>query len=383
VAQTALIGPGLLGRIIDGLGRPIDGLGPVHDVAPREIAPAPLGAMRRRRINQALLTGVRAIDLFATLGRGQRIGIFAGPGVGKSTLLGQIARASDADVSVIALIGERGREVRDFIEMVLGPAGLARSVVVVATSDESPLMRLRAAKLACAAAEWFRDQGQDALLVMDSVTRFAHAQRQVGLSVGEPPATRGYTPSVFSSLPLLLERAGAVEGAGSITGLYTILVEGDDLTEPVADACRGVLDGHLILARDLAERGHYPALDVLASVSRVAEEVTDERHAHARRQIVRLLAAYQNSEDLIQIGAYARGSDPETDVAVEYHPRRMELLRQGRGEAETFDKSRDRLVRMAIETGEKLRLRLAQRDAARSRAEGPAAPTAPGAARGT
>src|SRR5690606_17875811 len=243
-SQAAPIGPGLLGRIIDGLGRPIDGLGPVHDTAPREIMPAPASAMSRRRINQPLHTGVRAIDLFATLGRGQRIGIFAGPGVGKSTLLGQIARASDADVNVIALVGERGREVRDFIETVLGPDGLAKSVVVVATSDESPLLRLRAAKVACAAAEWFRDQGKDALLVMDSVTRFAHAQRQVGLSVGEPPATRGYTPSVFASLPLLLERAGAIEGGGSITGLYTILVEGDDMTEPVADACRGVLDGH-------------------------------------------------------------------------------------------------------------------------------------------
>ncbi|MFG0285417.1 MAG: FliI/YscN family ATPase [Phycisphaerales bacterium JB039] len=366
IAQTAPIGPGLLGRVIDGLGRPIDGLGPIHDTAPREISPAPLGAMRRRRIHQALHTGVRAIDLFATLGRGQRIGIFAGPGVGKSTLLGQIARASDADVSVIALIGERGREVRDFIETVLGPEGLARSVVVVATSDESPLMRLRAAKVACAAAEWFRDAGRDALLVMDSVTRFAHAQRQVGLSVGEPPATRGYTPSVFANLPLLLERAGAIDGAGSITGLYTILVEGDDLTEPVADACRGVLDGHLILSRDLAERGHYPAIDPLASVSRVAEEVCDDRHVHARRQILALLAAYRRSEDLIQIGAYARGADPETDVAIDYYPRLMELLRQARSEHEPFEKVRDRLIRLAIETGEKLRLRLAQRDGRRA-----------------
>jgi flagellum-specific ATP synthase len=371
-SQSAPIGPGLLGRVIDGLGRPIDGLGPVHDTAPREIMPAPVPAMRRRRINRALHTGIRGIDLFATLGRGQRIGIFAGPGVGKSTLLGQIARASDADVNVIALVGERGREVRDFIETVLGPEGLAKSVVVVATSDESPLLRLRAAKLACAAAEWFREQGRDALLVMDSVTRFAHAQRQVGLSVGEPPATRGYTPSVFASLPLLLERAGAIEGGGSITGLYTILVEGDDLTEPVADACRGVLDGHLILSRDLAERGHYPALDVLASVSRIAEDVTDERHAHARRQILRLLAAYRKSEDLIQIGAYARGSDPETDIATDYYPRLMELLQQGRGETEGFERARDRLIRIAIDTGEKLRVRLAQRDAARAKADGQA-----------
>src|SRR5262245_9681687 len=275
VAQTAPVGMRLLGRCIDGLGRPIDGLGPVRETVHRPISPEPIEALRRRRISAPLYTGVRSVDLFATLGRGQRIGVFAGPGVGKSTLMGTIARRTNADVNVIALVGERGREVRDFIEQSLGPEGLRRSVVVVATGDESPLLRIRAAKLACTAAEYFRDHGMDVMLMMDSITRFAHAQRQVGLSVGEPPATKGYTPSVFASLALLLERAGAVEAVssrqgvkvpgaealdtstprpldtssgGSITGLYTILVEGDDMTEPIADAVRGILDGHVMLS---------------------------------------------------------------------------------------------------------------------------------------
>ena len=265
VAPLAPVGARLLGRIVDGLGRPIDSSGAVQETFSRPIDPEPLGPMERARITQPLHTGVRAIDLMTPIGRGQRMGIFAGPGVGKSTLLAQIARHTDADVNVIALIGERGREVRDFVEQALGPEGLARSVVIVATGDESPLLRVRAAKYACTVAEHFREMGRHVLLMMDSVTRFAHAQRQIGLSVGEPPATKGYTPSVFSAMALLLERAGIVENAqgaagGSITGLYTILVEGDDMTEPVADAARGSLAGHRIRSRKPAQRGHYPAV---------------------------------------------------------------------------------------------------------------------------
>lgn len=358
-SDTVGVGNRLLGRCVDGLGRPIDSLGPILDLVPRPISPPPVSAMRRRRIREPLHTGVRAIDLMATLGRGQRIGVFSGPGIGKSSLLGQIARTSDADVNVIALIGERGREVREFIDDSLGPEGLARSVVVVSTSDESPLMRVRAAQVACAAAEFFRDQGKDVMLMMDSVTRFAHAQRQIGLAVGEPPATKGYTPSVFARLALLLERAGTIESAdgttgGSITGLYAILVEGDDMTEPIADAARGILDGHLILSRRLAQRAHFPPIDVLDSVSRVADDVSDDDHIAARKVIVRLLAAYAEVEDLVQIGAYARGSNPEADVAIDYHPRINEMFRQGRFEVQPFETTRAHLLRLAMDSSEAL-----------------------------
>ncbi len=305
------------------------------------------------------LTGVRAIDLMATLGRGQRVGIFAGPGVGKSTLLASIARGSSADLSVIALIGERGREVRDFIEGALGEEGLRRSVLVVATGDESPLMRVRAALGACAIAESFRDEGRDVLLMMDSITRFAHAQRQIGLSAGEPPATKGYTPSVFSRLSRLLERAGAVEPGeagegGSITGVYTILVDGDDLTEPIADAARGILDGHVILSRKLAQRGHYPAIDVLDSVSRVADAVTDEEHRRARRACLGLLADYREVEDLVQIGAYASGSHARTDVAIAMRDRIEGVLRQRADEREAPEESRRSLLALADEASKML-----------------------------
>jgi flagellum-specific ATP synthase len=363
-AQTAPVGTLLLGRVIDGLARPIDGKGPIHDTVARPVNPEPLTPLRRRRIAEPMHTGVRALDLMTTLGRGQRIGVFAGPGVGKSTLLATVARRSAADVNVIALIGERGREVGDFLQHALGPEGLARSVVVVATSDESPLLRIRAALTACTVAEFFRDQGRDVMLMMDSVTRFAHAQRQVGLSVGEPPATKGFTPSVFAGLALLLERAGAVkltpgtEQSGSITGLYTILVEGDDMTEPIADAARGILDGHIILARKLAQRAHYPAIDVLDSVSRVADEVCDKAHVEARRHIVRLMAIYRDVEDLVQIGAYAAGTNPEADLAIEYRPRILELLQQGKTEYEPFDQSRSRMVKIALESGDALHKRL-------------------------
>lgn len=350
-AQTVAVGDALLGRCIDGLGNPIDSLGAMRGTYPREVNASPIGPLRRRRIKEPMHTGVRVLDLFTTLGRGQRLGVFAGPGVGKSTLLGAIARNASADVNVIALIGERGREVKDFIEHSLGPAGLARSVVVVATSDESPLLRVRAALVATAVAEHFRDLGKSVMLMMDSVTRFAHAQRQIGLAVGEPPATRGYTPSVFSTLARLLERAGSSQTAGSITGLYTVLVEGDDMTEPVADAARGILDGHIILSRQLAQRNHYPAVDVLDSVSRVADDVSDQAHVAARRQVVKLIAAYRKVEDLVQIGAYAKGSSAESDAAIALQPRILELLQQGNNEKDPFESAKARLVKLAVESG--------------------------------
>lgn len=354
VAQTVGVGRGLLGRVIDGLGRPIDGRGSVLDTEPAPINPDPSCAMDRAPIKERIGTGVRAIDLFTPMGRGQRMGIFAGPGVGKSTLLAQVAKGTDADVNVIALIGERGREVREFIEHTLGPEGLKRSVVIVATGDESPLMRIRAAKVACTAAEWFRSRGDDALLMMDSVTRFAHAQRQVGMSVGEPPATRGYTPSVFTQLGLLLERAGRMDAGegGSVTGLYTILVEGDDMTEPVADAVRGILDGHLILSRKLASRGHYPAIDALESISRIAGEVMSPEHASARSELLRLMARYREVEDIVQIGAYAPGADPEVDVAIAMKGTVDALLRQSGDERVPFEQAREVMVKVAMQARE-------------------------------
>ncbi|MHC4083130.1 MAG: FliI/YscN family ATPase, partial [Planctomycetota bacterium] len=274
-AQTVPVSNSLLGRVIDGLGQPIDGRRPLTDCIQYPLDPPPTPALSRRSINDPLPTGVRVIDAMVTAGKGQRLGIFSGPGIGKSTLIATVARNTAADVTVIALVGERGREVREFLDQTLGPEGLARSVVVVATGDESPLLRVRASLVACAVAEHFRDQGSDVLLMMDSLTRLAQAQRQIGLTVGEQPATKGYTPSVFAMLPKLIERAGAIEGSGSITGFYAVLVEGDDLTEPVSDAARSVLDGHLALSRRLAARGHYPAVDLLDSISRVADDVCD------------------------------------------------------------------------------------------------------------
>lgn len=363
-APTVGVGDGLLGRVIDGMGRPIDAGPALVDLAPRPLDPPPTTALKRRRINQPLATGVRAVDLMCTLGRGQRMGIFAGPGVGKSTLLASLARGSACDVAVLALIGERGREVKDFVDHVLGPEALERSVVVVSTGDESPLMRTRAALVATSVAEHFRDQGRDVLLLVDSITRFAHAQRQIGLSVGEPPASKGYTPSVFSAMARLLERAGALESvtdpltgeacrAGSITGLYTILVEGDDMTEPVADAARGILDGHLILSRKLAQKGHYPAIDVLDSVSRVAGDVTDAPHQAARRQFARWLALHAEVEDLIQIGAYAKGSSPDTDTAIAALPRVLDILRQGSGEKATLEAAKSAAIKVCAEFARK------------------------------
>jgi flagellum-specific ATP synthase len=308
------VGPQLLGRVLDGLGRPIDG-GPEPRVeATRPIDASPPDPLTRPPIDTPLTLGVRAIDTLMPCGRGQRMGIFAGSGVGKSTTLGMMARNTAADINVIALVGERGREVREFIEHDLGPEGLARSVVVVATSDQPALVRIRAAFVATAIAEHFRDRGADVLLMMDSVTRLATAQREVGLAIGEPPATRGYTPSVFAILPRLLERAGTA-ATGSITGLYTVLVDGDDMNEPVADAVRSILDGHIVLSRELAHRHHYPAIDVLQSVSRLAPRLLDGPEAEAAGRLRGLLAAHRRAEDLIAIGAYVAGTDPRVDEA--------------------------------------------------------------------
>jgi len=352
-SAAASVGPRLLGRVLDGMGRPIDGGPAPAGLTRRPLDPPPMAALSRARITQHLHTGVRAVDLMTPVGVGQRLGLFAGPGVGKSTLLGQLARGSSSDVNLIALIGERGREVREFIEDSLGAEGLARSVVVVATGDESPLLRIRAAKLALTAAEYFRDLGKSVLLMMDSVTRFAHAQRQIGLSVGEPPASKGYTPSVFGELAGWRERAGGdARSGGAITGLYTILVEGDDMTEPISDAARGILDGHLALSRTLAQKGHFPAIDVLDSVSRVADLVTTDAHRAARRHIGRLLALYGEVEELVRIGAYARGSDAETDVAIELKPAIDDLLRQRPDELSGFEATRERMTKLAMQSGE-------------------------------
>ena len=309
------VGEGLLGRVLDGLGRPIDDGPPLVDWEEVSVAAAPPHPLRRDLVDRQLALGVRALDTLVPCGRGQRLGIFAGSGVGKSSLLSMIARGTDAQVAVLALVGERGREVNEFILRDLGPQGLARSVVVVATSDEPALVRIRAAFTATRIAEWFRDQGLDVVLMMDSLTRFAMAQREVGLSAGEPPATRGYPPSVFSLLPKLLERAGAAE-TGSITGLYTVLVEGDDMNEPIADAARSILDGHIVLTRRLATAGHFPSIEVLDSISRVEPAITTaERRGHAR-ELRRLMAAYRDARDLIEIGAYVRGANPLVDRAL-------------------------------------------------------------------
>lgn len=324
-----------LGRVLDGLGRPLDGRPLPQGVAPWPVHAAPPSPLKRQRIVEPLPLGVRALDGLLTCGRGQRLGIFAGAGVGKSTLLGMIARAARADVNVIALIGERGREVREFIERDLGPEGLARSVVVVATSDEPPLVRLKGAYVATAVAEYFRDQGRDVLLMMDSVTRFAWAQREVGLASGEPPTRNGYTPSVFAALPRLLERAGCAD-RGSITGLYTVLAEGDDLADPAADAARSILDGHVVLSRQLAGKGHYPAIDVLASVSRLMPEVTTPEHRAAAQKLREALTHYREAEDLINLGAYVAGSNPQVDEAIALQPAVTAFLRQNTHEQSGF-----------------------------------------------
>jgi flagellum-specific ATP synthase len=329
------VGPELLGRVIDGLGRPIDGKGPLRCRRRLRIGGAPPSPLQRAPIRDILPTGVRTIDALLTCGRGQRLGIFAGSGVGKSTLLGMISRNAVCDVRVIALIGERGREVQEFIERDLGPAGLEQAVVVVSTSDQPALMRIKAAWTATLIAEYFRDRGMSVVLMMDSVTRLAMAQREVGLAAGEPPATRGYPPSVFALLPRLLERAGNAE-QGSITAFYTVLVEGDDLNEPISDTVRGILDGHIVLARTLADRGHYPAIDVLASVSRLMPSLVTPDHRALASEVRELLAAYESARDLIDIGAYVHGTNPTVDRALSLMPEIRRCLQQKPEERATF-----------------------------------------------
>jgi flagellum-specific ATP synthase len=326
-AASAPVGAGLLGRVIDGFGAPIDGKGPlVLEESYPLFRPSP-SPMEREPIVKPLITGVRAIDGLLACGTGQRIGIFGGSGVGKSTLLGAMSKHSSADVNVVCLIGERNREVRGFIEHDLGPEGLARSVLVVATSDKSAPLRVRACFLAMAIAEWFRDQGKKVLVVMDSVTRLAMAQREIGLASGEPPSQKGYTPSVFALLPKVFERAGNFAG-GSITGFFTVLVEGDDFNEPICDAVRGILDGHIILSRELGAAGHYPAIDILNSVSRLASKISTPAQSTAARKIRACLAEYKRAEDLINLGAYVAGNNPAIDTAIRMRPELQSFLRQ-------------------------------------------------------
>jgi len=344
-AQTVPVGEELLGRVIDGQSRPIDGKGrllamekwPLYEAAPRP--------MSRQRITESIATGIRSIDALFTCGKGQRLGLFSGSGVGKSTLLGMIARNTTAEVNVIALVGERGREVRDFIEKDLGEEGLRRSVVVVATSDESPLIRVRAAFVATAIAEYFRNLGRDVMLMMDSVTRLAVAQRQIGLSIGEPPATKGYTPSVYLLLPQLLERSGQ-SARGTITAFYTVLVEADDINEPVADTVRSILDGHVWLSRDLAARGQYPSVDPLQSISRLMIDVVAPEHLYAAHRVRSIVAAYTQAEDLINIGAYVKGSNPRIDEAVEMIERIWDYLRQDISEKASYEETVSRLLEL-------------------------------------
>jgi FliI/YscN family ATPase len=344
------VGEGLLGRVLDGLGRPLDVAGPIPGLRLQPVDRAPPSALGRAPVTQVLATGVRAIDGLLSLGVGQRIGLFAGSGVGKSTLLASIARGTSADVVVVALVGERGREVGEFLEHALGQAGRARSVVVVATSDAPPVERLRAAQVATAIAEGFRDEGRSVLLLVDSVTRVARAQREIGLAAGEPPARRGYPPSVFAMLPRLLERSGQGE-RGSITAIYTVLVEGGDMDEPIADEVRGVLDGHLVLSRELAQRVHFPAIDVPASISRVMDQVVPPQHAAAARKLRGLLGAYEQKRDLVAVGAYTKGTDPRVDAALVLLPELTRFLTQAPGEVSSFDETTERVSRLAARAG--------------------------------
>ncbi len=339
------VGPGLLGRVIGGLGSPLDGRAAPAGTSARSTIASPPSALERPRINERVGLGVRALDGLVPCGRGQRLGIFAGSGVGKSSLLGMIARSTSASVNVIALVGERGREVREFVERDLGDA-LEHSVVVVATSDQPALVRIKAAFTATTIAEYFRDEGHDVMLMMDSVTRFAMAQREIGLAIGEPPATRGYTPSVFALLPRLLERAGT-SSAGSITALYTVLVDGDDMNEPIADAVRSILDGHVVLTRSLAHAGHYPAIDVLQSVSRLVGEIVSPAVAAAGQRLRAALAALNDKQDLISIGAYSSGADPLLDAALEHRGQIERFLRQVVDEASDPDTSDAELLELA------------------------------------
>lgn len=340
IALQVNVGEMLLGRILDGLGNPIDNKGPLDNGETYPVMSSPPNPLLRTKIEEPLALGIKAIDGLLTCGNGQRIGIFSGSGIGKSTLLGMIARNTQADINVIGLIGERGREVREFIENDLQEEGLRRSVLVVATSDQPALIRTKGALLATSIAEYFRDRGQNVILMMDSLTRFSMAQREIGLAIGEPPVTRGYTPSVFAILPKLLERSGTSD-KGSITGLYTILVDGDDMNEPIADTVRGILDGHIVLSRKIANRNHYPAIDILASVSRVMPNVVTKEHLQLSNQIKELLSIYNESEDLINIGAYVEGTNKKIDEAISRIDAINEFLRQDIQQKSTFDEAID------------------------------------------
>lgn len=340
------VGPQLVGRVLDGLGNPIDSLG---SISTQQLYPTQaklINPMARALIRTPLSLGIRAIDGFCTLGKGQRMGVFAGSGVGKSTTLAMMAKNTNADLNVLALIGERGREVREFIESTLGVEGMKRSIVVVATSEQPSLVKIKAAFVAMAIAEYFRDQGKDVLFMLDSVTRIAMAQREVGLAVGEPPATRGYTPSVFALMPKFLERAGSNEN-GTITGLYTVLVEGDDFNEPISDTARSILDGHIMLSRELAHKNHYPAIDVLQSVSRVMNDVSPKEQKQAAAKIRNLLAVYKKNEDLINIGAYVHGTDPSIDKAIQFMGEINAFLQQATDEKTEFSSTINRLLELA------------------------------------
>ncbi|CUB35494.1 MULTISPECIES: flagellar protein export ATPase FliI [Bacillus] len=332
------VGTGLIGQVIDAFGEPLDGKLLPKGLSPVSTEQSPPNPMKRPPIREKMGVGVRSIDSLLTVGKGQRIGIFAGSGVGKSTLMGMIAKQTEADLNVIALVGERGREVREFIEKDLGKEGLKRSIVVVATSDQPALMRLKAAYTATAIAEYFRDKGQNVMFMMDSVTRVAMAQREIGLAAGEPPTTKGYTPSVFAILPRLLERTGANEH-GTITAFYTVLVDGDDMNEPIADTVRGILDGHIVLDRALANKGQFPAVNVLKSISRVMSNISTRQHLDAANKFRELLSIYQNSEDLINIGAYKRGSSREIDEAIQFYPQLIQFLKQGTDEPALLEES--------------------------------------------
>ncbi|WP_418358473.1 MULTISPECIES: flagellar protein export ATPase FliI [Shewanella] len=349
--QSSLhVGLSLLGRVLDGSGAPLDGLGPLNTDQQAARHGPNINPLSRRAITEPLDVGVRAINSMLTVGKGQRMGLFAGSGVGKSVLLGMMTRGSTADIIVVGLVGERGREVKEFIEEILGEEGRARSVVVAAPADTSPLMRLRACETSTRIAEYFRDLGYDVLLLMDSLTRYAQAQREVALAVGEPPATKGYPPSVFAKLPRLVERAGnGGPGQGSITAFYTVLTEGDDQQDPIADASRAILDGHVVLSRQLADSGHYPAIDVEASISRVAPMVISAEHLEAMRRVKQMYALYQQNRDLISIGAYSQGSDPRIDNAIRLQPAMNAFLRQGFKDAVSFDDSKLMLSQIAAQ----------------------------------
>ena len=343
----ASLSDGLLGRVIDAAGQPLDGKGPISRDASLPLAGRPGNPLDRRSIEEPLDVGVAAINSLLTVGRGQRLGLFAGSGVGKSVLLGMMTKYTDADVIVVGLIGERGREVKDFVENILGEQGLSRAVVVASPADNSPLMRMHGAWLATTVAEYFRDKGLNVLLLMDSLTRFSQAQREIALAIGEPPATKGYPPSVFAKLPQLVERAGNNgDAGGSITAFYTVLAEGDDQNDPVVDAARAVLDGHIVLSRKVAESGHYPAIDVEASVSRVMNDVVSPAHQAAARRFRRLYSVYQQNQDLISIGAYQRGSDPEVDEAIDYQPLLRQFLQQNSEDAVSFENSLQTLLQI-------------------------------------